>query len=145
MARLIKKYENRKLYDTEAKQYVSLQDIGALIRQGHKIVVTDNATGKDLTAQTLSKLIADSEESGRRVVPPEVLHDLVRWGEKLMSAGRGQFQSRIDRLVFASLERVAPVEEIRNEVARLNEQVRKLEALVGKSRKNGPEPEKSGQ
>ncbi|MGD8735253.1 MAG: polyhydroxyalkanoate synthesis regulator DNA-binding domain-containing protein, partial [Anaerolineae bacterium] len=52
----IKRYPNRKLYDTEAKQYITLEGIAALIRQGNEVQVIDHATGEDLTALTLTQI-----------------------------------------------------------------------------------------
>ena len=57
--RTIKRYENRKLYDLQAKRYVCLRDVAEIIRSGIDVVVIDNATGEDLTPQTLTKVIAD--------------------------------------------------------------------------------------
>ena len=51
---LIKRYPNRKLYDTEAKQYVTLEQIAELIRSGKDVQVIDHESGEDLTALTLS-------------------------------------------------------------------------------------------
>ena len=48
---LVKRYANRKLYDVEAKAYVSMADLAALIRGGHTLEVVDNVTGEDITAQ----------------------------------------------------------------------------------------------
>jgi len=125
MGRLIKRYDNRKLYDTVAKQYVSLHEIAVLIRAGDEVVVTDNATGEDLTAQTLGKVILEEGS-----LPPRILHELVRSGEKLVAQGAGKLQQGVDKLVRASLERVAHVREVRNEVARMRERVKALEKQI---------------
>ncbi|MCK5314811.1 MAG: polyhydroxyalkanoate synthesis regulator DNA-binding domain-containing protein, partial [Anaerolineales bacterium] len=69
----IKRYPNRKLYDTEAKQYITLDEIADLIRQGQEIRVTDNVTGEDLTAVTLSQIIFEQEKKQSGFLPRSVL------------------------------------------------------------------------
>ena len=68
MARLIKRYENRKLYDTEASAYVSLADVAALVRRGETVEVIDKATGKDLTAQILTQMILEEGKPGQSAI-----------------------------------------------------------------------------
>ena len=58
---VIKRYPNRKLYDTTAKQYVSLEGIADLVRQGAEVQVVDHATGEDLTTLTLTQIIVEQE------------------------------------------------------------------------------------
>ena len=55
---LIKRYPNRKLYDTKASRYITLRDIAVLLRSGEDIQVLDTATGDDLTESTLALAIA---------------------------------------------------------------------------------------
>ena len=56
--RRIKKYSNRKLYDTEDKQYISLVRVSELVRSGEEVFIQDSKTGEDLTAATMSQLLA---------------------------------------------------------------------------------------
>lgn len=129
MSRLIKRYDNRKLYDTEARAYVSLQELAVLIRQGHEIQVVENATGEDITAQTLAKIILEAD---RPPLPREALHEWVRWGGRLVSATAAEIEERLDRLVAASLERVGTVRQLRREVEWLRERISQLEALAAR-------------
>ncbi len=76
----IKRYPNRKLYDTEAKQYITLDEIADLIRQGKEIRVTDNVTGEDLTAVTLSQIIFEQEKKQSGFLPRSVLTGLIQTG-----------------------------------------------------------------
>lgn len=62
--RTIKKYANRKLYDTEGKQYISMDGLTELIRSGEEIEVIDNTSGEDITVSVLSQLLA--RQSGQR-------------------------------------------------------------------------------
>src|SRR3977135_700356 len=82
MIRLIKRYESRKLYDTEESRYVSLEEISGWIRQGQEVRVMDNATGGDVTSQTLTQIILDEGRRGTSSLPSELLHELVRLGER---------------------------------------------------------------
>ena len=87
MVRLIKRYESRKLYDTEESRYVSLEDIAAWVRGGQEVRVVDNATAEDVTAQTLTQIILDEGRRGTSFLPSELLHELVRVGERAVTTG----------------------------------------------------------
>jgi len=123
MPRPIKRYENRKLYDTVAKRYISLEEIAKIVRAGEEVTVTDNATGADLTAETLTKVILEEQASRRRPLPPQFLHDLLR--------GSGRFVNRnLDLLIEASLRRLGPVKETLEELTRVRERLNRLEKLI---------------
>ena len=75
---LIKKYANRKLYDTRTSRYVTLDEIAQLVRDGHVIKVVDRDNGGDLTKVTLSQIVLSEEKRGpARIVDAggEMLHD----------------------------------------------------------------------
>jgi len=61
---LIKKYANRKLYDTRTSRYITLEGIADLVRDGHEIKVVDRETGQDLTQVTLSQIVLSEEKRG---------------------------------------------------------------------------------
>ncbi len=127
MVRLIKRYESRKLYDTEESRYVSLEEISEFVRKGQEVSVRDNASGEDVTAQTLTQIILEQGKSGRSHVPTEVLHDLVRMGERALSTGVEQVQQGVDRLVQASIDRLGPVRQAREEMDVLKSRLADLE------------------
>ncbi len=129
MARVIKRYDNRKLYDTAAKRYVSLEDIAGLVRQGEEVSVLDNSSGADLTSSTLAKVIS-GETAASSEVRPEFLHQVLRFGNRFVAGGVEGVQQGVDRLIEASLERLGPVREVRKEMARVRERLEKLERLV---------------
>lgn len=91
MARVVKRYANRKLYDTTTSRYVALDDIAALIRSGEEVEVTDNETGADLTAVTLAQIILEEERRHKDLRSLAVLRELVRYGGDAISnvASRG--------------------------------------------------------
>lgn len=78
--RVIKRYPNRKLYDTETRRYITLEGIAALIRQGGEIQVVDHATGDDLTALTLTQVILGQEKKEGGYLPHSLLTGLIRAG-----------------------------------------------------------------
>lgn len=83
---VIKRYPNRKLYDTEAKQYITLEEISGLIRRGGEIHVVDNATGEDLTALTLTQVILELEKKQSGFLPRSILTGLIQAGGDRLSA-----------------------------------------------------------
>ena len=130
MIRLIKRYESRKLYDTEESRYVSLEEIAGWVRQGQEVKVVDNATGADVTSQTLTQIILDEGRRGTSFLPSDLLHDLVRVGEKAMHTGIEQVQNGVDRLVQVSIDRLAPVRRVREEMSSLRARLEQLEASL---------------
>ncbi len=88
--RVIKRYPNRKLYDTEAKQYITLDSIAALIRSGYEVQVIDNASGEELTALTLSQIIFEQEKRQSGFLPRSILTNLIQTGgDRFSSIQRG--------------------------------------------------------
>jgi polyhydroxyalkanoate synthesis repressor PhaR len=76
----IKRYPNRKLYDTEAKRYVTLEDITEMIRADQDIHVTDHESGDDLTTLTLTQIILEQEKKASGFLPRSLLTSLIRTG-----------------------------------------------------------------
>lgn len=130
MVRLIKRYESRKLYDTEESRYVSLEDIASWIREGQEVRVVDNATSADVTPQTLTQIIVEEGRRGASPLPTELLHELVRLGERTVSTGLEQVQTRVGRLVESSIDRFGPVRRAREEMNVLRERLEQLEASL---------------
>lgn len=141
MIRLIKRYESRKLYDTEESRYVSLEEIAGWVRQGQEVKVVDNATGSDVTSQTLTQIILDEGRRGTSFLPSDLLHDLVRVGEKAMHTGIEQVQHGVDRLVQASIDRLAPVRRVREEMTSLRARLEQLESSLADLEQEGARPE----
>jgi polyhydroxyalkanoate synthesis repressor PhaR len=130
MIRLIKRYESRKLYDTEESRYVSLDEIAGWVRAGQEVRVVDNATGADVTSQTLTQIILDEGRRGTSFLPSELLHDLVRMGERAVNSGLEQVQHGVDRLVQVSMDRLAPVRRAREEMSSLRARLEQLETSL---------------
>ena len=79
MAVLIKRYANRKLYNTKTSRYITLKGIADLLESGEDVRVIDNESGEDITSITLSQILVDTERSNR-AVPVSVLSGLFQKG-----------------------------------------------------------------
>jgi len=130
MVRLIKRYESRKLYDTEESRYVSLDELAVWIRGGQQVEVVDNATGGDVTAQTLTQIILDEGRKGTAFLPSDLLHELVRAGQRAVETGVEQVHQKMDRFVQASIDRLGPVRRAREEMDRLRGRLEELESSL---------------
>ena len=87
--RIIKRYSNRKLYDTKDSRYVTLAQIGDLVRTGEEVQIIDNATKEDKTEATLALIISEEVKTRPKAVPISALRELVHArGEKLLSSLR---------------------------------------------------------
>ncbi|MBW2269051.1 MAG: hypothetical protein JRH16_10760 [Deltaproteobacteria bacterium] len=79
MTVLIKRYANRKLYNTETSRYITLKGISQLLEDGDEVRVIDNETGEDITNVALSQILVESERTGREV-PRTLFTDLFQKG-----------------------------------------------------------------
>jgi polyhydroxyalkanoate synthesis repressor PhaR len=114
MATLIKRYANRKLYNTQTIRYITLKGIKELIDEGEEVRVIDNETGEDITNVALSQILVDSERSNSDVSGSLLSQILGRGGDALYEALRksvddaseniGEFQERFRRFVGADEE-----------------------------------------
>jgi polyhydroxyalkanoate synthesis repressor PhaR len=95
--RQIKKYANRKFYDTEKRRYVSLSGIASLVRAGEDVQVLDNQSGNDITGEVLSQILRDQERQGG-LLPHAVLTALVRRGTWGLEHLRGSLHTTLDAL-----------------------------------------------
>jgi polyhydroxyalkanoate synthesis repressor PhaR len=84
----IKRYANRKLYDTHAKKYITLQGISKLVRDGQNVQVIDHETGEDITAVTLAQVMLEREKKVRGVLPHQVLSQLIQTGGETLNTLR---------------------------------------------------------
>ena len=69
----IKRYPNRKFYDTEEKRYITLDDISSRIREGREVQVIDQGTGEEITSVVLTQIIFEQEKKRAGFVPRSVL------------------------------------------------------------------------
>ena len=164
MAYVIKRYSNRKLYDTQESRYVTLEELEEMIRAGKEIRVVDASTGEDLTSVTLAQILLENERAHRATLPTALLHQLIKHGEawqdflqrslRASLQGITTSQREADRVfrewaaragLIPSKEREAnarkgrggseEAESLREEVATLKEKLRALEQRIPKRRK----------
>ena len=77
----IKKYPNRRLYDTQRSIYITLQDVSDLIRKGARIEVKDVQTCEDVTAFVLTQIIMNKAKENNSLLPVSMLHLVIQYGE----------------------------------------------------------------
>src|SRR5512142_542112 len=154
---LIKKYENRRLYDTTRSRYINLEEIAALVRKGDDVRVVDVKTGEDLTRATLMQIIVDDNKEGSAGLPLELMRQLIvasdqvgrdflSWYLKSAFDAYGKVQQSF-RSGLSDLQAAAtsPIDSIRhlfrvpqqpgsedNEVAALRKRLEELESAVKK-------------
>jgi polyhydroxyalkanoate synthesis repressor PhaR len=98
MTVLIKRYANRKLYNTDTSRYITLKGIAELLEKSQDVVVIDNETGEDITSVTLSQVLVGNERK-QRSVPGSLLSDLIhRGGDALYGALRKGVDEASDSL-----------------------------------------------
>ncbi len=95
--RLIKRYGNRKLYDTSESRYITLDEIARLVRSGNDVKVIDNENGDDLTAITFAQIILEEEKRRSSLISLGLLRELVQHGEDTLA----QLKTRVEKGVEA--------------------------------------------
>jgi polyhydroxyalkanoate synthesis repressor PhaR len=170
--RIIKRYSNRKLYDTKDSRYVTLLQIAEMVRGGEEVQIIDNNTKDDLTEITLAQIIYEEQKSHSRNVPLQTLKELIhtrtervladlREGPigRLIPGGKAgeertevvakdskptfvdqakekfeEMQHQLDERIRAILASFRPLQQLQQEVKRLNERLEELERKL----KGGP-------
>lgn len=82
---LLKKYPNRRLYDTERNAYVTLTHVGDLIRQGRQVEVIDASTQEDVTAFVLTQIVLEEAKKKNLLLPVSLLHLFIQYGETVLN------------------------------------------------------------
>jgi polyhydroxyalkanoate synthesis repressor PhaR len=173
--RIIKRYSNRKLYDTKDSRYVTLLQIAEMVRGGEEVQIIDNNTKDDLTEITLAQIIYEEQKAHSRNVPLQTLKELIhartekvladlregpigrlipggKAGEEkvdvsnkdakdakptLVDQAKEKFeevQHQLDERIRAILTSFRPLQQLQQEVRRLNERIEELERKL----KGGP-------
>jgi polyhydroxyalkanoate synthesis repressor PhaR len=153
---LIKKYANRKLYDTRTSRYVTLDGIAELVREGHDIRVVDRDSGQDLTQVILSQIVLTEEKRGpKRLVDAgaDALHDrgqaLLDYVRRTLMPGelvneverrRGNVEGMIDEAIERTLKQLRLPS--RHDIDRINERLDRLTAELKRSNGRAPSTKK---
>lgn len=116
MARVIKRYGNRKLYDTTTSRYVTLEGVAQLVRRGEDVRVVDNETGEDLTAVTFAQIIFEEQKRPRPLVAIPVLRWLIQQGGEALQELRSSVErsrEAIEEFAQRSLEQFSAATDAR--------------------------------
>jgi polyhydroxyalkanoate synthesis repressor PhaR len=107
---LIKKYPNRRLYDTGGSRYVNLEDVALMIREEKDIRVVDSSTGNDITKDIMLQIINESPY-GKELIPIELLRNLITLGGetiremmKKMLEDQSELAGRMQKLLWTGIE-----------------------------------------
>jgi len=103
--KIIKRYQNRKLYDTHESSYVTLDEIAKMIKGGEDLRVIDNKTKNDITAATLTQLLYESERKAKTQPSVELLKEIIRHGDGSFS---GYIQAKVGSDMARFDQDVAP-------------------------------------
>jgi polyhydroxyalkanoate synthesis repressor PhaR len=143
---LIKKYANRKLYDTRTSRYITLEGISRLVREGHDIEVLDRDTGRDLTPLVLSQIVMGEEKRGGDDNGREIVQDrgqaLIEYVRRTLTAPaalvssevgrrRSEFEDLVEMAVARALEKLSSPS--RRDIDALNARVDELERRLERS------------
>lgn len=92
--RIIKKYPNRRLYDTEISSYITIEDVRQLIVDGEDFEVRDAKTGDDLTRTVLLQIISEQEQDGEPVLSTQLLSQIIRFYGDSLQGFMGNYLER---------------------------------------------------
>ena len=127
---IVRKYGNRRLYDTSASRYINLDELGQLIRNGNDVRVVDAKTGEDLTRVTLTQIIVEDAKDQQAGLPLEFLRELViasnkvaregfMWFKPALTAFEGALESSLRKAGSTAL---SPLEMVKNLVSTPSEE-----------------------
>lgn len=96
--RVIKRYPNRKLYDTEQSCYVTLEEIAAMVKAGVDVRIIDNKTSEDITSVTLAQVLFEEEKKKKSILGLNLLRKLIQDGQDLVQRGLTEAQDQINQV-----------------------------------------------
>ena len=169
MSRTVKRYGNRKLYDTQESRYVTLEDISGFVKAGEDVHVVDNDSGEDLTAVTFAQIILEEERKKNGFVPVPTLRRMIQQGEQaiqgivqkvdksmeaLGTSGKKMIddmiagpqkrleslQSQIDERVEEAVDRLKALPaDLQRQLSRIEKSIREFETRLAKLRGGPPD------
>lgn len=131
--RIIKRYANRKLYDTEHSRYVTLDQISEMIRNGDDVKIVDNKTKEDLTTVTLAQIIFEEEKKQRSFLPLNAMRNIIQNGSEWFAEAQRRVQSILpgrDKKDDATNDEPPPSEETERDSGPLDEALVKKRSLA---------------
>jgi polyhydroxyalkanoate synthesis repressor PhaR len=143
--KLIKRYSNRKLYDTERSSYVTLEEISQMVREGAELRIVDNKSGEDITSVTLAQIVFEQEKKDKRTLPMQALRDMIRSPSDFISRlsrdvtdMREDAMTQVEKVKRTAAQQqaevVAPVREFFDSIPRALEEVQaRIDLRIGES------------
>jgi polyhydroxyalkanoate synthesis repressor PhaR len=98
MPRLVKRYSNRKLYDTSESRYVTLDEIARWVKGGEEVKILENESGEDLTAVTFAQIILEEERKKSGLLSLRVMRELIQHGESALHNFAATVESGIEAI-----------------------------------------------
>ena len=137
MTRLVKRYSNRKLYDTTESRYVTLDEIARWVKAGEDVKIVENESGEDLTAVTFAQIILEEERKKTGLLSLRVMRQLIQHGEAalhgLAASVGATVESGIEAIRSAPERAGRRVQELTQVSERLAEVQHTLDDMVRKS------------
>jgi len=151
---VVKKYANRRLYNTATSSYVTLDDLAKMIKEGGDFVATDAKTGEDITRSVLTQIIVEQEQKGQNLLPISFLRQLISFygdsmqflvpgylEQAMIAFARNQEQMRKNLQATFGMFPFGQFEEVSKQNIALFERALKMLAPYGREEKPAPEPE----
>ena len=136
--RIIKRYANRKLYDTQHSRYVTLEQISEMIRAGDDVKIIDNKTKEDLTSVTLAQIIFEEQKKKTHVLPLSTFRQIIQNGgetikdfvEKAVESGGREYhhvREIVDEKIRPTMEHIRDLPAVHMEIKSLRQKINALE------------------
>ena len=136
--KVIKRYQNRKLYDTQDSCYVTLEDIRDMIKEGWDVQIIDNASKDDLTSITLAQIILEEEKKQQGVLPLNTFKEIIKSGgealkgivQKSIESGFDEFKkvrTFVDKQIKPAMENVQSIPTVATDIRKLKSKIEDLE------------------
>src|SRR5262249_6522198 len=130
MARLVKRYSNRKLYDTSESRYVTLDEIARWVKGGEEVKILENESGEDLTAVTFAQIILEEERKKSGLRSLRLMRELIQHGESALHNLAATVESGIEAIRPAAEAAKSRVQGIASIAERLAEIQRNFDEIV---------------
>lgn len=153
---IIKKYANRRLYDTGISAYITLEDLYERVKAGKEFTVVDARTGQDLTRQVLTQIIFEQESKGFQILPTSFLRSVIRFYDDKMQdvlqhyldasmstfmSNQERFQQMIGKAMMGGLSPFSHLEELtRQNVALFEKTMQMFNPLSRYSKEKDEDP-----
>lgn len=115
--RVIKRYANRKLYDTQHSRYVTLEQISQMVREGDDVKIIDNKSQEDLTSVTLAQIIFEEEKKKRSFLSLQTMRNLIQNGGESINAFVHEAKERVTNILPHEEKDADPNSEVKVEDA----------------------------